>query len=182
MSTRGQLAADRGTDLAAASGDERAPHVVHARASVLPIFALDCPVSRACTTMTDSVYSVPLAHRRTENLHIVFWLMKDISWCLMWRALGMFMIVPTLGAAIFITWRARHLRAELAHNLAVVFWITANAWWMIAEFFEFDETVVLLGVSGRHLALIPFGIGAAILARYYVGEWIRRARVGYTPA
>ena len=132
--------------------------------------------------MTEPLYSIPLAHRKTENLHIVFWLMKDISWCLMWRALGMFMIVPTLGAAIFITWRGRHLKTDLAHNLAVVFWITANAWWMTAEFFEFDETPVLLGVSGRHLALIPFCIGAGILACHYVGAGIRRLRVGYTPA
>lgn len=124
--------------------------------------------------MTQALYSVPLAHRRTENLHIVFWLMKDISWCMEWRALGVFMIVPTLGAAIFITWRARHLKAELAHNLAVVFWITANAWWMIAEFFAFDETPLMLGVDGRHLAMIPFLIGAFVLVRYYLGDWIDR--------
>lgn len=132
--------------------------------------------------MTEPYYSVPLAHRKTENLHIVFWLMKDISWCMMWRALGVFMIVPTLGAAIFITWRARRIKADLAHNLAVVFWITANAWWMIAEFFEFDEEPILLGASGRQLAMIPFLIGAAILVHYYLGEFLRRRNVGYDPA
>ena len=100
--------------------------------------------------------------------------MKDISWCMLWRVLGLVMIVPTLGAAIFITWRARRIKADLAHNLAVVFWITANAWWMIAEFFEFDEAPFLLGVSGRHLAMIPFVIGALVLVRHYAGEW--RAR------
>jgi len=120
------------------------------------------------------MYCVPLAQRKTENLHIVFWLMKDISWCMMWRAFGMFMIVPTLGAAIFITWRARRNRSDLAHNLAVVFWITANAWWMIAEFFEFDESPFLLGISGRHLAMIPFVIGALVLLRHYAGEWLVR--------
>ena len=124
--------------------------------------------------MTDAVYSIPLAHRRFENLHIVFWLMKDISWCLLWRGLGLFMIVPTLGAAIFITWRARANRTDFAHNLAVVFWISANAWWMIAEFFEFDEAPFLLGVSGRHLAMIPFLLGAGVLLWHYAREWIRR--------
>lgn len=124
--------------------------------------------------MTDAVYSIPLKQRKYENLHIVFWLMKDISWCMLWRALGMFMIVPTLGAAIFITWRARDNRVDLAHNLAVVFWISANAWWMIAEFFEFDETPFLLGVSGRHLALIPFALGALVLLRHYLGELVQR--------
>jgi hypothetical protein len=124
--------------------------------------------------MTVPLYTVPLAHRRTENLHIVFWLMKDISWCMLWRGLGVIMIVPTLGAAIFITWRARRIRTDFAHNLAVVFWITANAWWMIAEFFEFDETPVWLGVSGRGLAMIPFVIGAAVLVYHYAGEFIAR--------
>lgn len=129
--------------------------------------------------MSTPMYSIPLAYRRTENLHIVFWLIKDISWCLMWRTLGMIMIVPTLGAAIFITWRARRLKEDLAHNLAVVFWITANAWWMIAEFFEFDETALWHGVSGRQFALIPFGIGAGILAWHYLGRLIaaRTARL-----
>ena len=62
----------------------------------------------------------------------------------------------------------------IAHNLAVVFWITANAWWMTAEFFGFDESPVWLGVDGRHLALIPFLIGALVLLRHYAGEWIAR--------
>lgn len=120
--------------------------------------------------MSMPTYSVPLAHRRTENLHIAFWLAKDISWCLIWRTLGMIMIVPTLSAAIFITWRARHLREDLAHNLAVVFWITANAWWMTAEFFQFDETALWHGITGRQFALVPFGIGAAVLAWHYLGR------------
>jgi len=125
--------------------------------------------------MTDAIYSIPLKQRKSENLHIVFWLLKDISWCMLWRAFGLFMIVPTLGAAIFITWRARDNRTDLAHNLAVVFWISANAWWMIAEFFEFDEVPFLLGVSGRHLAMIPFACGALVLAWHYLGEFARRA-------
>jgi len=123
--------------------------------------------------MTD-LYSVPLQHRRFENLHIVFWLMKDISWCMLWRAFGVFMIVPTLGAAIFITWRARADRADLAHNLAVVFWISANAWWMITEFFEFDETPLWFGINGRHWSMLPFLLGAFVLLRYYAAQWFHR--------
>jgi hypothetical protein len=120
-----------------------------------------------------NLYSVPLKHRRFENLHIVFWLMKDISWCMLWRGLGIFMIVPTLGAALFITWRARSNRVDFAHNLAVVFWITANAWWMIAEFFEFDEAPFLLGISGRHWAMLPFLLGAGVLLWHYFSGWLR---------
>jgi hypothetical protein len=122
--------------------------------------------------MTEPVYAVPLAQRKPEHLHIVFWLMKDISWCLMFRTLGVIMIVPTLGAAIHITWLARAIKTDLAHNLAVVFWISANAWWMLAEFFEFDEVGLWHGISGRHFALVPFAIGAAILLYHYLGELI----------
>jgi uncharacterized membrane protein len=129
-----------------------------------------------------AVYTVPLKHRKTENLHIVFWLMKDISWCMLWRTLGMIMIVPTLGAAIFITWRARHNRTDFAHNLAVVFWISANAWWMIAEFFAFDEAPLWLGVSGRQLAMIPFLCGALVLVGHYLGEFISRRTTGFDQA
>jgi hypothetical protein len=124
--------------------------------------------------MTEPLYSVPLRQRRAENLHIVFWLIKDIAWCLSWRTLGVFMIVPTLAAAIHISWRARHQREDLAHNLAVVFWITANAWWMVTEFFAFDETPLLFGIDGRHLALLPFLVGAAILFAHYAGRWQER--------
>jgi len=130
--------------------------------------------------MTEALYTIPLRHRRTENLHIVFWLMKDISWCLMWRTLGIIMIVPTLGAALFITWRARHDRTDLAHNVAVVFWITANAWWMITEFFGFDETPLWHDVDGRHFALIPFLIGAAVLVWHYSAALLRRRRLAVT--
>ena len=130
--------------------------------------------------MTEPMYTIPLRYRKTENLHIVFWLMKDISWCLMWRTLGMIMIVPTLGAAIFITWRAKHHRTDFAHNLAVVFWITANAWWMTAEFFEFDETPIALGIDGRHWAMVPFVIGALVLVVHYVGVLLRRNSAALT--
>ncbi|TLY53307.1 MAG: hypothetical protein E6K53_01425 [Gammaproteobacteria bacterium] len=128
--------------------------------------------------MNEPLYTIPLAQRRKENLHIVFWLMKDISWCLMWRTFGMIMIVPTLGAAIWITWRGRAFATDLAHNLAVVFWITANAWWMTAEFFDFDEKILWHGISGRHFALIPFAIGAAVLLKHYLGEFLAARMAG----
>jgi uncharacterized membrane protein YciS (DUF1049 family) len=53
---------------------------------------------------------------------------------------------------------------RLMHNLAVVFWITANCTWMIGEFFGIDE-----GSYGlRTMAIIPFSIGLAILAYFYI--------------
>src|SRR6185503_8500062 len=89
----------------------------------------------------EKLYSIPARYRRMENMHIVFWLFKDISWCLGWKVLGIAMIVPTLSIPIAIAWRTREIKAELAHNLAVAFWISANSLWMIAEFFAFDTMI-----------------------------------------
>ncbi|MBA2745926.1 MAG: hypothetical protein H0U44_06860 [Flavisolibacter sp.] len=103
-----------------------------------------------------------------ENMHIVFWLIKDISWCMIWKSLGLAMIIPTLSIALVISWRTRHLKSELAHNLAVTFWIIANALWMISEFFHFDTLVIWNMFTGKHLALIPFLFGIGVLGFYYL--------------
>lgn len=115
----------------------------------------------------EMLYSIPARLRKMENLHIAFWLMKDISWCMIWKELGLAMIVPTLSVAIWIAWKNRHIVSELAHNLAIVFWITANAYWMISEFFGFDEEVIWNQYTGKHIALIPFATGIVIMLYYY---------------
>ena len=120
------------------------------------------------TAVKESQYSIPARFRRMENMHIVFWLLKDISWCMIWRELGIAMFIPTLTVAIMIAWRTRSIRAELAHNLAIAFWITANGYWMISEFFGFDEMLVLREFTCKHMALIPFFTGALILLYYYI--------------
>ena len=124
----------------------------------------------------DVVYRIPARYRRMENMHIAFWLMKDISWCLIWKVLGITMIIPTLTVAIVIAWRTRDIKSELAHNLAVAFWITANSLWMISEFFHFDTMIVWKEFTGKHLALIPFITGAVILLYYYAVQRPRELR------
>ncbi|HJW18501.1 MAG TPA: hypothetical protein VJ499_15335 [Flavisolibacter sp.] len=116
----------------------------------------------------ESMYVIPARYRKMENMHIIFWLLKDVSWCMIWKPLGIAMIIPTLLIAIIIAWRTREIRSELAHNLAIVFWITANAYWMISEFLHFDTINVWRQFEGKHLALIPFIIGICILANYYL--------------
>ena len=113
-------------------------------------------------------YSIPASYRKMENLHILFWLVKDISWCMIWRPLGLLMVLPTLGIALVIAWRTRANTSERAHNLAIVFWITANSYWMSSEFFGFDAVQVLPHVTGKELALVPFLVGLGILAYYYL--------------
>ena len=107
------------------------------------------------------MYSIPDRFRRIENLHIVFWLLKDISWAMLWKPVGLTMFIPTIAVAILITWQTRKLTSELYHNLAIVCWITANGYWMIVEFFwpQFDHL--------RYYAAIPFGIGIFFIFIYY---------------
>ncbi len=95
------------------------------------------------------LYSIPAKHRKTENLHIGFWLIKDMSRAMLWKPLGLFMIIPTIGAALLITWQTKHIKSELLHNLAVDFWIVANACWMLTEFYSANDTL-------RFYTIIPF--------------------------
>ena len=118
--------------------------------------------------MSNDVYAIPIRYRKMENLHIVFWLFKDISWCMIWKPLGIAMIIPTLAIAIIITIRTRQFVSELCHNLAVVFWISANAYWMISEFLHFDANDLFGQYTYKHLAIIPFVMGILVLAYYYL--------------
>jgi hypothetical protein len=113
-------------------------------------------------------YSIPLRFRKMENLHIVFWLFKDISWCMEFRILGVIMIIPTLAISIWIAVKNRQYVSEICHNLAIVFWISANSFWMISEFFGFDETILLFGLTGKESAMIPFCLGVCCLIFYYL--------------
>jgi hypothetical protein len=118
--------------------------------------------------MSNEVYSIPVRYRKMENLHIVFWLLKDISWCMIWRPLGIVMIFPTLIIAIVIAFRTRQYMSEVCHNVAIVVWITANSYWMISEFMHFDTNILFGDYTYKHLAIIPFITGIFILSYYYL--------------
>jgi hypothetical protein len=116
----------------------------------------------------DAVYKIPLRFRKMENLHIVFWLFKDVSWCMIWKPLGILMIVPTLLISVVIAWRTREYMSEWCHNLAITVWITANSYWMISEFLKFDSLPIYGPITYKHLSLIPFSIGLLVLGYYYL--------------
>lgn len=118
--------------------------------------------------MSNDMYAIPMRYRKMENLHIVFWLFKDISWCMIWRPLGIAMIFPTLFFAILITIRTRQYMSEVCHNIAVVVWIIANSYWMISEFLNFDTRVLFGDYTFKHLAIIPFVLGLLVLGYYYL--------------
>jgi hypothetical protein len=102
--------------------------------------------------------------RPIENLHIVFWLIKDASWAANFKLGGMAMILPTLFVAIFLTIKQWHSITERFHNLAVSCWILANSIWMTGEFFAWDEAPYHF----RKWALVPFSIGLLLIAIYYI--------------
>jgi len=133
---------------------------------------LEVPLAAAPTAPLSAAradtYVIPAAYRQMENTHILFWLVKDISWCLVWRPLGILMILPTLGIALVIMWRTRALASELAHNAAIVCWIAANSYWMLSEFMHFDTAPMPVFGDGKHLAIIPFSVGLLILGWYYL--------------
>jgi hypothetical protein len=112
-------------------------------------------------------YRIPLKYRKMENLHIVFWLLKDIGWCLIWKPLGIAMIIPTLAISIVIAYRTRDMISELCHNLAITFWISANSYWMTSEFLKFDALELYVGITFKHLSLLPFLAGLSCLLYYY---------------
>lgn len=98
--------------------------------------------------------------RGKENMHIVMWLLKDTCWVMDWKTAGIFMILPTLGLAFYITWKMRKDKSELFHNLAVCNWIIANSIWMTGEFF-YDDTL-------RPYATVFFASGVCSIIYYYL--------------
>lgn len=114
------------------------------------------------------MYAIPMRYRKMENLHILFWLLKDISWCMIWRPLAIAMIIPTFTISIIIAYRTRQYMSEVCHNLAISFWIAANSYWMISEFLHFDTDVLFGDFTYKHLALIPFLLGLIMLLYYYL--------------
>jgi hypothetical protein len=114
----------------------------------------------------EKVYYIPARFRRVENMHILFWLIKDACWALNLKYMALFMIIPTMAVAILITWQTRYIISEFLHNMAVILWITANCTWMIGEFYGLDEN--LIGPYGlRQFSLIPFILGLLVLFYYY---------------
>lgn len=106
--------------------------------------------------------------RKVENLHIIFWLLKDMSWCMLWKELGVIMIIPTVSVSFYLIYFTRKNLTEFYHNIAVFCWILANSYWMISEFFGFDEHYINSFIQWKTLSIIPFGTGVLILAWYYL--------------
>jgi hypothetical protein len=78
--------------------------------------------------------------RLLETVHIPMWILKDTCWMMQWWTPAIFMIIPTVGMALWIAWITRASRLFFLPNLAVCCWIAANATWMLGEYLVFDFT------------------------------------------
>jgi hypothetical protein len=105
--------------------------------------------------------------KRHENLHIVFWLIKDSCWMLEFRWLGIAMVIPTLIIAGTIAYISRKTD-DLYINLSIFFWISANSYWMFIEFFTTGEY--------KFLAVYPFALGFVFVGLYYYITLITKPR------
>jgi hypothetical protein len=97
--------------------------------------------------------------RRFENLHVLFWLVKDMCWMLFCKPIAYAMILPTISLSMWIIWISRK-STELWINLAIFFWILANSYWMTVEFLGVDKEIKIY-------ATLPFVCGL-LCAIYYV--------------
>lgn len=105
----------------------------------------------------ESKYSL----RHYENLHIPLWLMKDTCWMMEFKVVGIIMIIPTVSVAMYLAWKSRRVR-DYYINLAVLFWIGANSYWMCCEFFNHAELKFYAG--------IPFIFGMISTLLFYLSK------------
>ena len=106
-----------------------------------------------------------------ENLHIPLWLLKDTCWMLQWKALGITMIIPTISVAIIISIKSWREKADAFWiNLAVLFWIAGNSYWMLCEFFHHEEL--------KNYAGIPFLAGMIAVLYFYKKRLIDQNSTG----
>lgn len=93
-----------------------------------------------------------------ENLHIVFWLIKDSCWMLEFKWLSVIMVIPTIVMAAIIVYVTRKT-IDVYLNLAILSWICANSFWMFIEFFTNGEY--------KLLSIYPFALGLTFVAVFY---------------
>ncbi|MFN4234242.1 MAG: hypothetical protein ACK4IK_05495 [Bacteroidia bacterium] len=94
-----------------------------------------------------------------DTLHIPLWLIKDISWLMFWKPVGIFMIFPTVFVALLLCIATRHVTDKLMLNFSILCWIVANSNWMLGEFFE---------LNFRPLSFVFFSIGIVTMTIYFI--------------
>lgn len=79
--------------------------------------------------------------------------MMEFKW------LGATMIVPTVFLAIYLVFKTIGTR-DFYLNMAIFFWISANSFWMLMEFFNNNLY--------KEYAALPFALGFVFVGLFYV--------------
>uniref|UniRef100_A0A7S2TKA6 Uncharacterized protein n=1 Tax=Lotharella oceanica TaxID=641309 RepID=A0A7S2TKA6_9EUKA len=116
-----------------------------------------------------------------EDLQIIFWILKDTFWALLFPALSiLFGIAATVLQVIFLR-RQWDLLASRFDNAATLFWISGNFTWMIGEtFYEPEDTDINLGNTPaiepnideynkfKYGAIAQFSLSVGVLLVFYL--------------
>lgn len=110
--------------------------------------------------------------RKKENLHVVFWLIKDFSWLMgsevpFFKIVAVAMIFPTLVLAIYLSYKTlkQKDKSDFFHNMAVTCWIVGNSIWMFGEFY--CEPLFLCKDNCSKPYAIPFFVIGLLIVLYY---------------
>lgn len=103
-----------------------------------------------------------------DNIHVVLWLIKDLCWVLEWKYLGLFMVFPTIGMAIYIFLKSTRFSTSYFFNLAIICWITANSSWMIGELFFSKTHIHHIYLLTKYSAATLFVVGLGVLFLYFL--------------
>ncbi len=76
-------------------------------------------------------------------------------------------MIPAIIFAGLIAWKYKESKLDLLPNLAVLFWIIANSWWMVVEFFAIDDNL-------RFYTLIPFVLGLIMIFSCFILNYLAR--------
>ena len=101
----------------------------------LKLFGADDPETVAAYDTTGLPPRWPMffkTWREYENIHILFWLGKDVAWINLIPSMWVIFLVPTFGIAwdmVFVTFWKKHLMIDHAHNVTILIWVMANAIW-----------------------------------------------------
>lgn len=85
--------------------------------------------------------------------------MLELKW------LGALMVVPTVFLAVYIVYKTLQ-STEVYLNIAVFFWISANSFWMLMEFFNNNQY--------KHFAAIPFALGFVFVIIFYLTTYRKK--------
>jgi len=105
---------------------------------------------------------------KIDNLHVVLWILKDLSWCFGWVYVGLSMILPAVLVAIYILLYHSVTPEKFIHNVSIIFWISANSIWMASEFLGFENQIGGFPIGGKIIAGSLFVAGLALVSGYYL--------------